>query len=91
MGKKISVSLVEYQRNMIVRSPVEIDSDDYPELDGKTDEEIIDYIKENISDMKPTPDGEDIGFDSLYDDLMEEEIVRDKDLGTDTEIEVEIN
>lgn len=91
MGKKISVSLIEYQRNMIVRSPVEIDSNDYPELEGKTDDEIIEYIKENISDMKPTEDGENLGFDSLYDDLMEEDIVRDKDLGTDTEIEVEIN
>ena len=88
MGKKINLRLIEYQRTMVVRDSVEIDLDNYPELSGKSDEEISEYIKENISDMKPLP-GSESWADSLYDELMEMDITREKDLGTDTEIEVE--
>jgi hypothetical protein len=89
MGKKINLTLIEVQRTMIVRDSVEIDVDNYPELDGKTDEEISEYIQENISDMKPL-EGSDWA-DNLYDELMEMDIIREKDLGTDTEIEVEFD
>jgi len=88
MGKKINIRLIEFQRTMVVRDSVEIDIDNYPELSGKDDEEISEYIKENISDMKPLPESESWA-DSLYDELMEMDITREKDLGTDTEIEVE--
>lgn len=89
MGKKINVRLIEYQRTMVVRDSVEIDVDNYPELSGKSDEEISEYIKENISDMNPL-EGSDWA-DNLYDELMEMDITREKDLGTDTEIEVEFD
>lgn len=89
MGKKINVRLIEFQRTMVVRDSVEIDVDNYPELGGKTDDEISEYIKENISDMKPL-EGSDWA-DNLYDELMEMDITREKDLGTDTEIEVEFD
>lgn len=89
MGKKINLTLIEFQKTMVVRDSVEIDIDDYPELHGKNDDEISEYIKENISDMKPL-DGSDWA-DNLYDELMEMDITREKDLGTETEIEVEFN
>lgn len=90
MGKKFELTLVEYQRTMVVRNPIEIEVDNYPELEGKTEQEMIDYIKENFWDMEPTPNGEDWGAENLHDELTEEEIIREKDLGTETELEVEL-
>lgn len=65
----------------IVREPVEIDTDNYPELEGKTDEEIKEYIRENMWDMKPTNDEY---YESLGEELTQTDIRRDKIYGEET-------
>ena len=38
--KTISVRMVEYYNTMLVKEPVEINVEDYPELNGMTEEEM---------------------------------------------------
>jgi hypothetical protein len=49
----------------IVKEPVEIETDDYPELEGMSLDEIKNYITDNLDDMAPTSD-------SFYGSLDEE-------------------
>ena len=49
---------------MVVREPIEIKIENYPELNGMLEEEMKDYIKDNWSDMKSTNEE---WYESLYD------------------------
>jgi len=79
MGKKIKIHQTEAYTTFIVREPITIDLDDYPELDGMSSNEIIDYLEYNASEMKATEDG----YDSLSDELVEMDILREKISGED--------
>jgi hypothetical protein len=74
--KTIAVFATEYYETSITREPVELNLDDYPELEGMTTEEAIDYVQSNAWDMKPTND--DYGYESLAEQLNEMDIRRDK-------------
>ena len=74
MGKTIKIHQTEAYTTFIVREPITIDLDDYPELDGMTSNEIVDYLEGNSLDMKPTDDG----YESLSDELIEMDILREK-------------
>lgn len=80
--KTISVKMVEYFNTMVVREPVTINVEDYPELNGMSEEEMQEYIKENWSDMKPT-NGE--WYDSLYEECSQSDVVREKITGEESE------
>lgn len=84
MGKKIEIGLVEYSNRMLVHEKIEIDVEQYPELDGLSDEEILSYIKENSYKMKPSES--DSWADSLHDELMEMDVIRDKEYSYETDI-----
>jgi hypothetical protein len=86
--KKIKVRMTESYRTYVVRESIEINVDDYPELDGMSDEDIQDYIILNASDMKPTNEE---WYDSLYDELIGEDVIRDKITDEESEIIVELN
>jgi len=43
MGRKVKIYQTESYTTYIVREPLTIDLDEYPELDGMTNEEIVDY------------------------------------------------
>ena len=86
--KKIKVRMTESYRTYIVRESIEINVEDYPELDGMSDEDIQDYIILNASDMKPTNEE---WYDSLYDELIGEDVIRDKITDEESEIIVELN
>lgn len=86
--KKIKVRMTESYRTYIVRESIEINVEDYPELDGMSDEDIQDYIILNASDMKPTNEE---WYDSLYDELIGEDVIRDKITDEEGEIIVELN
>jgi len=79
MGKKIKIHQTEAYTTFIVREPITIDLDDYPELEGMTSNEIIDYLEGNSTEMKATEDG----YDSLSDELVEMDILREKISGED--------
>ncbi len=74
--KTIAVFATEYYETSVTREPVELKLENYPELDGMTTEEAIDYVESNAWEMKPTND--DDGYDSLADELNDMDIRRDK-------------
>jgi len=74
--KTIAVFATEYYETSITREPIELNLENYPELDGMTTEEAIDYVESNAWEMKPTND--DDGYDSLADELNDMDIRRDK-------------
>ena len=72
---KMNVYGTESYVTWMVKEPVEIDTDNYSELEGKTAEEIKDYIRENMWDMKPTNEDH---YESLGEELQDMDIRRDK-------------
>lgn len=72
---KLNVYGTESYVTWMVKEPIEIDTDNYPELEGKTLEEVKDYIRENIWDMKPTNEDH---YESLGEELQDTDIRRDK-------------
>ena len=72
---KINVYATESYTTWMVREPIEIDTDNYPELEGKTEEEIKEYIRENAYEMKPM---DDTYYDNLEEELQAMDLRRDK-------------
>jgi hypothetical protein len=72
--KTIAVFATEYYETSITREPVELNLADYPELEGMTTEQAIDYVESNAWEMKSTDDG----YDSLAEQLNDMDIRRDK-------------
>jgi len=62
---KIKIYVEESFTTTITREEVIIDTDNYPELDGMDEDQISDYIDNNIWDMKPSEEG-------IYSSLGEE-------------------
>jgi hypothetical protein len=75
MGRKVKIYQTESYTTYIVREPITIDLDEYPELEKLTNDEIIDYLEGNSSEMKPQNEQY---YDSLSDELVEKDIIRDK-------------
>ena len=82
---KIKAQATEYFTTYIVRDELTINTEDYPELKGMSEEEAKDYIKFNSSDMYK--EGED-GY-SLWDELLDQDIVKNKISGDETEVLVD--
>ncbi len=73
---KINVYATESFTTFVVREPVEVETDNYPELVGMTEEEAKEYIRENAWEMKPS-EGQD-WFDSLFDECRQSDVRREK-------------
>jgi hypothetical protein len=80
--KTISVRITESYSTWVVRESIELNIEDYPELMGMDEDEIRDYIKCNSGDMKSN----DEYSDSLYDELIQKDVVRDKITDEDWDI-----
>ena len=80
---KINVYATESYTTWMVREPIEIDTDNYPELEGKTEEEIKEYIRENYYEMKPTNEE---WYGDLGEELNQQDIRRDKIYNEDMSI-----
>lgn len=85
MGRTVKIYQTEEYKTYIVREPIAIDLDDYPELEGLTNDEIVEYLKENSFDMKPQSED----YDSLSDELEEKDILKDKIYGEECSYKVE--
>jgi hypothetical protein len=83
--RTMTVRICEEQKNWIVRDSIEIEFSEYPELKDLSDEDAQKYIEDNRWDMK-APSSCDWA-DSLGDALEQQDIVREKDTGTETFIE----
>lgn len=82
----IEVRVTESYSTWVVRESMEINVADYPELEGMTEEEMTDYITSNASDMKSSNEE---WYDSLYDELLQMDVTREKITGEESEIVVE--
>ena len=82
-----NVGYIEYPKTSLMYEPIKIDISNYPELYGKTDDEIINYIEENAHSMASLDDS----YDSLADELREQDLRREKITHVDTEIWVEVS
>jgi hypothetical protein len=80
----IKVGLLEYSNRMLVHEKIELDVTKYPELEGMDEDQILEYIKGHAHEMNPT--SETSWADSLHDELMEADIVRDKEYSYSTDI-----
>jgi hypothetical protein len=85
MGKRIKIYQTESYTTYVVREAVTIDLDDYPELEGMTNDEIVDYLDGNSCDMKP----QDEDYDCLSDELIEKYIIKEKISGENYSYKVE--
>jgi hypothetical protein len=82
---EITIQGTESFYTYIVRDEVTINTEDYPQLAGMSEEEAKDYIKWNASDI--FKEGEDTdNYYSLWDELMGQEIVKNKITGDETEV-----
>ena len=72
---KINVYATESYTTWMVKEPIEVDTDNYPELEGKSVEEVKEYIRENAYEMKPT---DETYYENLEEELQAMDIRRDK-------------
>jgi hypothetical protein len=84
----IKVFYTEGYNTWIVKEPVEINTDDYPELEGMSKEEIEKYLTKNASNMKSS-EGDDPDSYSLYDECSEMSDVRVKEYNHETSFQIE--
>ena len=88
MEKRIfKVGYIEYPETSIIYRAIRIDASIYPELEGKTDEEIIDYIQVNAWQMKSA----DEDYDSLGEKLQQQDVIREKIPHVDSEVWAEVS
>ena len=85
--RTFKVCATESYCSYIIREDITIDVNDYSELEGMTDEEITDYIESNSESMFKKDDEEK--FYSLWDEMMEQDIRRDKITGEEFGVIVE--
>lgn len=72
---KINAYATESFVTWLVREPVQIDTNDYPELEGLSDEDVKEYIRENAYDMRPTNEE---WYENLGEQLENMDVRRDK-------------
>lgn len=76
---KTKISFVEGFYTSITRESIEIDTDDYPELEGLEDYELLDYLESNCEKIifkdSENPDNQN----TLYDILVSQDEVDSKE------------
>jgi hypothetical protein len=82
---KIRINVEETFTTTITRESMVIDTEDYPELRGLTEDEVSDYIDENVWNLKPV--NSDI-YSSLGEELTDKDIEYDNISGESTEFYV---
>lgn len=83
---KIRINVEETFTTTITRESMEIDTNNYPELEGMTEDEVSDYIDNNVWDMKPV---DNTGlYSSLGEELTGKDIEYDNISGESTEFYV---
>ena len=78
---KIKIYAEETYTTTVYREAMEIDTDNYPELEGMTEDQISDYVDNNVWDMKPTSDGV---YSSLGEELLDKDVESDDIGGEET-------
>ena len=83
---KIRINVEETFTTTITRESMEIDTNDYPELEGMTEDEVSDYIDNHVWDMKAL---DNTGlYSSLGEKLMDQDVEYDNISGESLEFYV---
>lgn len=82
---KLKIQLIEGFDVTIWRNPIVIETDDFPELKDKSQDEVMEYLNRHSGHMAAVP-GEDSDDWSLYDELINQ----DKELEKEKNNEVSI-
>ena len=82
---KIRINVEETFTTTITRESMVIDTEDYPELRGLTEDEVSDYIDENVWNLKPVDSS---FYSSLGEELTGKDIEYDNISGESTEFYV---
>ena len=82
---KLNIQISEGFCTWILKEGIDIETDNYPELAGKTKEDVLKYIQANCFRMKSTENDSPESY-SLFSELMDQETVVNKE--TNNEIEV---
>ena len=80
--KTIKISMVESYTTTLFRESITLNVEDYPELEGLSDKALESYINDNAYDMVSTNDN----YDSLGEQLREQDVTREKTTGEDSEV-----
>lgn len=84
--RTFKVCATESYCSYIIREDITIDVDDYPQLQGMTDEEILEFVEWNASDIYKK--GNEDHW-SLWDEMVEQDIRRDKITGEEVGVIIE--
>lgn len=85
---KLHIQISEGFCTWILKEGIEIETDNYPELAGKSKEEVLQYIQTKSFKMKST-EGDDPESYSLFDELMDQETIVNKETNYETEVQFE--
>lgn len=85
---QLRVFYTEGYNTWVVKEAVEINTDDYPELNGLSNEEIEKYLTNNADKMKSS-EGDDPNSYSLYDECMDQEDKRVKEYNNEVSFQIE--
>jgi hypothetical protein len=68
---RIKMYVEEVSKLNVLRDDIEIDTKFIPEIDGKNEEEIVEFINKNMWNMKPT----DKSYKSLGEQLTSQHVI----------------
>jgi len=81
----MEVRFTESYSTFVSRESITITVADYPELEGKTEDEIRDYITSNAEEMASPYEW----ADNLYEALSQMDVIREKITDEDSEVVVD--
>jgi hypothetical protein len=84
----MKIYITESFHTQIIKDSIEFDPTRFPELEGMNEEQILDYLNQNSSDMYLSEEDEQNDW-SLYDVLTEQNTEREKEKNYETHIHVD--
>lgn len=84
---KLKIQMVEGSYTTIWKNPIEIETEDYPQLHDMSEKEVLDYLDQNSHNLPASPGGDAEDW-SLYDELMGQEIELSKEKSNENSIEI---
>lgn len=84
---ELKIQIVEGFHTTIWKKPISIETDDYPELKGMTQDQVIEYINKNSNRLPAIPNDDPDNW-SLYDELMGQDKELEKEKNNETCIDI---
>ena len=84
----MKIYITESFHTQVIKGSIEIDQAQFKELDGMTEDQIQEYISRYSEEMYLTEEHEEEGW-SLYDELMEQDVVKEKEKNYETNVYID--